>query len=67
MSDAIKNYPETECKKPSDALERTKPGENISYNVENMTFIVTPVYRDDKGQTIHDILLNLMERECENP
>jgi hypothetical protein len=41
--------------------------EDITYNVDKMTFIVTPVYRDDSGKTVHDILLNLMEKDGENP
>ena len=40
---------------------------DITYMVDKMTFIVTPVYREDSEKTVHDILLNLMERDCDNP
>ena len=30
---------------------------------DKMTFIVTPVYKEDKGETLYSILLNLMKAE----
>ena len=39
--------------------------ESITYNVDKMTFIVTPVYRKDPGNTIHELLLNLMKKPSE--
>ena len=40
--------------------------ETVTYNVDKMTFIVTPVYREGSGKTIHDLLLNLMKKDSEN-
>ena len=61
------NIPDGEPCTPSDVLKQTKPGESISYTIDKITFIVTPVYRDGDGKTVHDILLDLMEKDCENP
>ena len=36
------------------------------YNVGKMTFVVSPVYREDSGKTIHDLILNLMKKDTEN-
>ena len=33
--------------------------EEYTYQIENITFIVTPSYKDS-GETMYDILLNLM-------
>jgi hypothetical protein len=41
--------------------------EPITYNVGKITFIVTPVYREDSNKTIHDILLGWMIKDSENP
>ena len=35
------------------------------YEIDNMTFEVIAVYRDDTTKTIHDILLNLMKNDKE--
>ena len=35
--------------------------EPITYKVDKMTFLVTPVYQESPGKTIHELLLNLME------
>ena len=48
-----------------DSEDSLNTGNDITYELDKMTFIVTPVYRDGSGKTIHDILLNLMERDCE--
>jgi hypothetical protein len=61
------NHADGEYDTPSAVFEQTKPGEHISYDIGKITFIVTPVYRDGEGKTVHDILLNLMENDCENP
>ena len=34
-----------------------------TYKVENITFIVTPVYPSDRGEKISDILLKLMKAD----
>ena len=39
--------------------------EEYTYQVENITFIVTPVYKTD-GETMQDILLKLMLDELES-
>jgi len=39
----------------------------IKYDMEKITFIVNPIYNDDSNKTIHDLLLNLMQRNSENP
>jgi hypothetical protein len=59
--------PASEQETQPDISEQAMPDDAITYNVDKMTFIVTPVYRDGSGKTVHDILLNLMERDCENP
>ena len=43
----------------------TKEPESIEYKVGKMTFIVTPVYREDSDKTIHDLMLNLMKKDSE--
>lgn len=40
--------------------------EEITYVIDNVSFIVTPVYQDSPGKTVQDILLALMEKDCEN-
>ena len=30
---------------------------------DKLTFIVTPVYKEDKGETLYSILLNIMKAE----
>lgn len=35
------------------------------YRVGNITFIVTPVYPQGRGETIFDILLKLMKADVE--
>jgi hypothetical protein len=37
----------------------------IEYEVGKITFIVTPVYREDSDKTIHDIMLSLMKKDEE--
>jgi hypothetical protein len=41
-------------------------GGTVTYKVDKMTFIVTPVYKKT-GKTVHELLLNLMARETGNP
>jgi hypothetical protein len=40
--------------------------EPITYKVDKMTFIVTPIYRNDPGKTIHDLLVDLMTSNSES-
>jgi hypothetical protein len=47
--------------------QRLNPCNDIVYQIDKMTFVVTPVHRDGSGKTIHDILLSLMEKDCETP
>ena len=35
------------------------------YKVGHMTFIVTPVYRSEWGETVFDILLKLMKADVQ--
>ena len=54
----------------SESIDREQSkntGNEVTYEVDKMTFVVTPVYRDGTGRTIHDILLNLMEKDSETP
>ena len=39
--------------------------EPITYKVDKMTFIVTPVYREGDGKTIHELLIDLMRSNSE--
>jgi hypothetical protein len=34
--------------------------QEAAYKVDKMTFLVTPVHREESGRTIHELLLNLM-------
>jgi hypothetical protein len=36
-----------------------------TYQVGKITFIVTPVYREEPEKTIHDVLLSLMKKDEE--
>ena len=36
-----------------------------NYKVGNITFIVTPVYPSERGETMFDILLKLMKADAE--
>jgi len=40
-------------------------GKPIQYKVGKMTFVVTPVHREEPDQTIHDALYRLMKKETE--
>lgn len=40
--------------------------ESITYKIDKMTFIVTPVHRENSGKTIHDLILNLMKKIAKN-
>lgn len=40
-------------------------GNAIEYKVDKMTFIVTPVYSKKTKKTIHDLVLNLIKKDCE--
>jgi len=35
----------------------------ITYEVDKMVFVVTPVHREDGRKSIHDILLDLLKQE----
>jgi len=35
----------------------------ITYEVDKMVFIVTPVHHEDGRKSIHDILLDLLKQE----
>jgi len=37
----------------------------ITYKVGKMTFHVEPVYKEDSGKSIHDLVLNLMKKDSE--
>ena len=37
----------------------------LTYKVDKMTFIVSPVYRESDGKTIPELLLNLMLTEAD--
>jgi len=37
--------------------------ENKVYTVGHITFIVTPVYRDGRGETLQEILLKIMKAD----
>ena len=41
------------------------PREEYTYQVDKITFIVTPIYRED-GESMRDILLKLMLSEMES-
>jgi len=41
---------------------QTKP---ITYDVDKITFHVTPIYKDGKSKSVHDIILNLMKKESQ--
>lgn len=41
------------------AMAESNQKEEYTYQIENITFIVTPSYKDS-GETMYDILLNLM-------
>jgi len=45
----------------------TEHSEECTYRIDKMQFIVEPVYREDSGRTIHDILLSQMKRDSVNP
>ena len=36
-----------------------------TYRVGKITFVVTPIYQNDKGETIFSILLKLMKSDIE--
>ena len=38
---------------------------SIQYTVGKMTFIVTPVYRENSNKTIYKLLLDLMRKDAE--
>ena len=35
------------------------------YRVGNITFVVTPVFKEDRGETLFSILLRLMKTDIE--
>ena len=41
------------------------PSQDTIYQVGHMTFIVTPVYRSGRGETVFDILLKLMKADVQ--
>lgn len=45
-------------------MKETTPKEEYTYQVDKITFVVTPVYKED-GETMRDILLKLMLAELE--
>ena len=46
-------------------MPESKQG-NYTYQVDKITFIVTPVY-NESGETMQDILLKLMQADLERP
>ena len=54
-------------KKIDVAATPTTPQECTTYKVDKMTFIVTPVYRENGNKTVHDIILGLMIIDREKP
>jgi len=45
---------------------QAKEPETVEYQVDKMLFVVTPVYREDSGKTIYDILFDWIKRDIEN-
>jgi hypothetical protein len=41
------------------------PNQDFTYQVGHVTFIVTPVYRSGRGETVFDILLKLMKADVQ--
>ncbi len=38
-------------------------GNDIEYQIDKYVFIVSPVYNEDSGKNIHQIMLDLMKNE----
>jgi len=50
--------------KKNDTYTKDNP---ISYNVGKITFIITPVYNDEFGLSIYEILLRIMKDNSKKP
>jgi len=37
----------------------------ITHQAGKVTFIVTPIYQENSGKTIHESLLSLMKKDCD--
>ena len=52
-------------RKSTPAISSKSDSETHTYKIDKKVFIVTPFYRENSGKTVHEILLNLMEKETE--
>lgn len=49
-------------------MDKLKNTEEYEYKIDDKhVIIVSPVYNEEKGKTVHEIMLNLIIRDCENP
>lgn len=47
--------------------DRAEGTEAITYRIGKMEFVITPVYNESAGKSIHNLLLALMKRDGEKP
>ena len=47
---------------PAKSTRKQKP---ITHQAGKITFIVTPVYSENSGKTIHESIFALMKKECD--